>query len=219
MCGEYILGDYTWREYREALRIIREEDPPNRPSHRARITNMLPIIVPTDGGTQVVNARWSLVPRWFKGPVKEWKAATFNARIESAHEKPSFRDAWKRTRCLVPAHGWAEWTGPKGSKQRWFLTLERNQPLIFFAGLFSRLPDGLVTFTIVVRDADPAISKVHNRMPVILRDTQYDDWLACADLTETDLGTGFGKQLIWHMVRPVEGDNDSLIDPYDEVLL
>ncbi|WP_286693466.1 SOS response-associated peptidase family protein [Paracoccus sp. SCN 68-21] len=74
------------------------------------------IVVPSDPAKAAL-ARWWLVPSWHKGDLRDWKATTFNARIEDAATKPTFRAVWKHGRCLIPAGGYYEWTGDKGAKQ------------------------------------------------------------------------------------------------------
>ncbi|MEM0921724.1 MAG: SOS response-associated peptidase, partial [Pseudomonadota bacterium] len=166
-------------------------------------------------------ARWGLIPPWFRGEVKAFRQTTFNARIETAHEKPSFRAAWagrgQGGRCLVPASGYYEWTGEKGAKQPWFIHLSGNAPFFCFAGLWERRTDGLVSYTILTRAADPVLSHLHHRMPVILPQDSWLDWMAVTegDWIET-AGTGFGPQFGYHETGPVRGDAPDLIEPRKE---
>lgn len=83
-------------------------------------------------------ARWGLVPSWHKGRLQDWKATTFNARIEDAREKPTFRNVWRFGRCLIPAAGYFEWVGDKAPKQPHFIYPDGNDGLLWFAGLASR---------------------------------------------------------------------------------
>ncbi|GMG81883.1 SOS response-associated peptidase [Paralimibaculum aggregatum] len=129
-------------------------------------------------------ARWGLVPRWWSKPLAELRASTFNARSEEAHAKPMFRDAWKRARCLVPALGYYEWTGRKGARQPWFVTLERNAPGIAFAGLWAEAEiagERLTSVTILTCAAGPATAHLHPRSPVILAETDWEAWLSCGE--------------------------------------
>jgi putative SOS response-associated peptidase YedK len=84
--------------------------------------------------------RWGLVPAWWKKSLKEMPA-TFNARAESVTKKPRFRTAFKERRCIVPASGFFEWTGEKGSKQPHLFTAADGSPLLAFAGLWDRWKD------------------------------------------------------------------------------
>ena len=132
-------------------------------------------------------ARWWFVPSWHKGTLKDWKATTFNARIEEAKDKPTFRAVWRHGRCLIPAGGYYEWTGKPGAKQPHFIASAGNEETLWFAGLASRWQD-LLTCTIMTRAAIPEMAGLHPRMPVILNAEERDAWMAGTD--ETDLGAG-----------------------------
>lgn len=155
-------------------------------------------------------ARWWLVPFWHKGGLKDWKATTFNARIEDAATKPSFRASWQDDRCLIPAGGYYEWIGPKGSKRPHFIYSASNQPTLWFAGLRSTWQD-LETCTILTRPANADVSDVHHRMPVILSQTERDDWMA----GNHDLTIGEGARLAHYEVSPfgIKDDGPDLIEP------
>ena len=125
-------------------------------------------------------ARWWLIPSWFKGEApKDWKAVTFNARIEDANEKPAFRGAWRYGRCLIPLGGFYEWTGPKGARQPWFFSSATNEANLYLAGLMSVWND-LRTCTIMTRPANESMNAVHDRMPVILNSEERDAWIVSA---------------------------------------
>jgi putative SOS response-associated peptidase YedK len=122
--------------------------------------------------------RWGLLPPWVKDP------ATFglltNARAETINEKPSFKGAIRHKRCLVPADGFYEWTGPKGAK-RPHLISPKAGGLMAFAGLHEAWggADGseLETTAIITVAANATVSSVHDRMPAILFPSQFDAWL------------------------------------------
>ncbi len=120
--------------------------------------------------------KWGLLPSWAKDVSMAAKLA--NARGETVAEKPAFRSAFRRMRCLVPADGFYEWEATPLGKQPWFLRLKSQAPLAF-AGLWEHWqgPDGapLETATIITTDANELVRPVHDRMPVIL---QPDDWAA-----------------------------------------
>ena len=78
--------------------------------------------------------RWGLIPSWWSKPLKEMKVATFNARAETVADKPMFRDAFRRTRCLIPASGYYEWQDTPDGKQPYYFTRRDEQP-ITIAGL------------------------------------------------------------------------------------
>jgi putative SOS response-associated peptidase YedK len=103
-----------------------------------------------------------------------------NARSEEALEKASFRNAMRWRRCLIPADGFYEWTGPKG-KRRPFLLRPRDGRLIAFAGLYERWRDKdgaeIDTVTILTCAANATVSALHDRMPVVLPPEQFETWL------------------------------------------
>ncbi|MDQ3027973.1 MAG: SOS response-associated peptidase [Pseudomonadota bacterium] len=142
-------------------------------------TQEAPVIRAGAGGArEVAMLRWGLVPFW----AKDLKVGTkmINARSEGVETKPSFRAAVRERRCVVPATGFFEWQGEPGRKQPFAITLP-GQSLIAFAGLWERWKpaegEPLETFTIVTTDANEAIARIHDRMPVILPMDAIDTWL------------------------------------------
>jgi len=127
---------------------------------------------------ELLPARWGLVNHWAKDRNQGYKQ--INARAETAHTRPAFRDAFKKRRCIVPADGFFEWAGPRGERQPiWFHRPDGG--LLLFAGLYESwqpVPgEWEPTFTIVTTDANATVAPVHNRMPVILPEDQADNWL------------------------------------------
>jgi putative SOS response-associated peptidase YedK len=121
--------------------------------------------------------RWGLIPSWAKDPAIGNKLA--NARAETVAEKPSFRSAFKRWRCLIPASGFYEWKAVAGRKQPYYIR-PMGADLFAFAGLTERWmgPDGLVhTCSIITTDANELMRGIHNRMPVILAPEDHAAWL------------------------------------------
>ena len=123
-------------------------------------------------------ARWGLVPFWAKEP--DFGARTINARSETAARKPAFRAAFRYRRCLIPADGFYEWAGSGRKKQPFFIHLENGKPFAF-AGLWESWTgaDGSVleTCTILTTEANEKLAELHHRMPVILPEASYADWL------------------------------------------
>jgi len=123
--------------------------------------------------------RWGLVPSW----AKELAVGTqmINARAETVAEKPAFRKALEKRRCIVPATGFYEWQGAPGQKQPYAITFP-EAPVFAFAGLWERWrPESgepVDTFTIVTTDANETVGSIHDRMPVILSPEQADIWLS-----------------------------------------
>ncbi len=133
------------------------------------------------GGSKILGRyHWGLVPFWAKDKSVGYKM--INARAETIATKPSFREAFKKRRCLILADGFFEWKGKKGDKQPMFITLPDKSPFAF-AGLWeiwhdSQNPDeGYKSCAIITRQAEGAIKALHHRMPVILHPEAYDAWL------------------------------------------
>jgi putative SOS response-associated peptidase YedK len=121
--------------------------------------------------------RWGLIPGWARDPAIGNKLA--NARGETVAEKPSFRSAFKRWRCLIPASGFYEWKAVAGRKQPYYIH-PKDAPLFAFAGLTERWngPDGPVhSCAIITTEANELMRGIHDRMPVILEPGDFDAWL------------------------------------------
>ena len=134
-----------------------------------------------DGGErprELAMLRWGLVPSWAKDLAVGNKM--INARAESVAEKPAFRKALEKRRCIVPATGFYEWTGAPGQKQPHAVTFA-DHPLFGFAGLWERWKDAsgapIDTFAIVTTDANETVASIHDRMPVIIPADKTDVWL------------------------------------------
>jgi putative SOS response-associated peptidase YedK len=136
--------------------------------------------IPNTGEKRVDFFVWGLIPSWAKDPSAGSKL--INARGETLGEKPSFRTAYKRRRCLVLADGFFEWVAVPGekAKQPHYITLKDGRPFAF-AGLWEQWfsPDGseIKSATIITTEPNELIAKLHNRMPVILHPDDYQRWL------------------------------------------
>ena len=129
------------------------------------------------GQRTVVKLRWGLVPRWAKDV--RIGSRLINARSETVHQRPAFRHAFRRQRCLVPADGWFEWRPEGNLKQPYFISAASRTP-VSFAALWDRWDgDGelIESFTILTTAASPAVAAVHHRQPVIIEPGNVDEWL------------------------------------------
>jgi putative SOS response-associated peptidase YedK len=159
------------------------------------------------GDLEPAVGRWGIVPFFHKGPVKDWQAATNNARSEEMAAKASFRDAVKNRRCIIPATAIYEWTGPKGTKTKHAITRADGAPL-FLAGLWaSHRWEGERTesFTMVMQDTAPGddMHIFHNRQPVVLDRDGAGVWLdTSADYAPLLKGAPSGT-LVAHPPEPV----------------
>jgi putative SOS response-associated peptidase YedK len=118
--------------------------------------------------------RWGLIPAWAKDPAIANRL--INARAETVAEKPSFRTAFKRRRCLIPASGFFEWQKIKAGKQPFYFQ-SKDEALFAIAGLWESWQD-IETCTILTTEANQLLKPIHERMPVILNPEDYDQWLA-----------------------------------------
>lgn len=127
-------------------------------------------------GRAVSAARWGLVPHWAKDP--SIGNRMFNARSETVTTTNSYRNAFKRRRCLVPADGWYEWKKlPDGKKQPYFMTYDDGEPLVF-AGLWETWGDGpLMSMTVLTAAAHGGLEDIHDRMPLVLSPGSFESWL------------------------------------------
>ena len=182
MCGRYILMFDSY-ELEEEFRI-KPVAVDWQPSENVSPGDDIPVI------TDVTNRelkimRWVLVPSWAKDPVIGFK--TINARAETIAVKPSFRNAFTRRRCLIPASGFNEWQDTGARKQPYKFTL-KDQKLFAFAGLWERWQDRngieLTTCAIITTMPNRVVADIHGRMPVILEREHRWSWIVNRPLLE-----------------------------------
>ncbi|MBJ18014.1 MAG: hypothetical protein CL933_01190 [Deltaproteobacteria bacterium] len=142
------------------------------------VLTLLPGAIGTRDAVSFAWKRWGLVPSWAKDPTIG--ARMFNARVETADSKPSFRAAWKRRRCLVVADGFYEWS-PKNRDHRPFHFRPSRGNLLGFAGLFETWGgeegETIESCTVLTTEANADLVGVHHRMPVILDPERFAKWL------------------------------------------
>ena len=150
-----------------------------------------------DGRRYLVNFRWGLVPSWADD--LRVGARMVNARVETAHEKPAFRDSFARRRCLIPADGFYEWRRDGDRRQPHFIH-QRDGGALAFAGLWAswRDPSGarVRTCTILTRSASDDVRDLHDRMPVALPADAWDEWL------DADAGSSGAARLLDAVAPP-----------------
>ena len=131
-------------------------------------------------GVELAKARWWLIPFFYKGTLKEWKATTFNAKAETITSAPSFREAFKHRRCLVPASGWWEWKDEGGSrKQRYWVEPGDDAPMMF-GGIWDRAETsdcGAIESFSIVTQPPGALAHLHNRAPLVLWSSDWARWI------------------------------------------
>ncbi|MCE9634235.1 MAG: SOS response-associated peptidase [Planctomycetes bacterium] len=187
-------------------------------------TQTVPVVVEGPRGVRRVEPmRWGLVPSWADDLAIG--SRMINARAETAATKPSFRAAMRSRRCLVPADGFYEWTGPAGDRRP--LRIRRKDGAVFaFAGLWEVWTKGrepVETFTILTTAPNDLLRSVHDRMPVILDPADFARWLdpdakdpsAVADLAGLLVPC---PEEAWEMVRVSRWVNDARHEGPDCVL-
>jgi putative SOS response-associated peptidase YedK len=178
MCGRYTLSAPDPAAVRSRFALEESIDVRQR-FNVAPGDDVLAVTTDREGRPRGETLRWGLVPAWAKSPDTGLKM--INARLETVAERPAFRRAFERYRCLLVADGFYEWRPVPGGPKRPFHITRRDGALFAFAGLWSiwHGADGgtLRTCTILTRAANPAIASLHDRMPVILDRRFEGDWL------------------------------------------
>lgn len=129
------------------------------------------------GGREIVLMKWGLVPSWAKDA--KIGASLINARAETVAEKPSFRTAFRRRRCLVPASGFYEWIRQGKSKKPFHIHRQDDAPFAF-AGIWESWHHDnqlIESFSIITTEANKLMSPIHDRMPVVLEPDLFGEWL------------------------------------------
>jgi len=176
MCGRYALILSAGRLAEVFVADVATEI---EPRYNIAPTQKAPIVrFRRDGGREIIGARWGLIPGWAKDP--KIGARMINARSETVADKPAFRSALRRRRCLVPASGFFEWRKTPHGKQPYFMHAGADQVLAL-AGLWESwtAPDEspLETYTILTTRPNDLVSPIHHRMPVILPLEHHSEWL------------------------------------------
>jgi len=181
------------------------------------------LAVVRNGHAGLVQLHWGLVPFFAKDASGE--ARMINARSETLATKPSFRNAFRKRRCLIVADGFYEWTGPKGQKQAWYITLP-SDGLFGFAGLWELWcaddpKTELRSCAIITTEASPGLRDIHNRMPVVLRAGAHDAWLDPANehagrlqqILKNDCHVEFKRTAVSSRVNHVGNTDAGCIEP------
>ena len=177
-----MCGRFTLRTPPQALASLFDlpEAPPLEP--RYNIAPSQPVLAvrrhPRTGQREFTFLNWGLIPSWAKDVKIGYRL--INARSETVADKPAFRAAYRRRRCIVPADGFYEWQKRAGHKQPYFIHRKDDQPF-GMAGLWERWegPDGSVieSCTLLTTEPNELLRPLHNRMPVILSPEEYETWL------------------------------------------
>jgi putative SOS response-associated peptidase YedK len=230
--GDYLIAEETGMCGRfvrhSSLELVEKTFNVDRPDFEVTHSyNIAPtqavLAVVRNGHAGLVQLYWGLVPFFAKDA--SGAARMINARSETLATKPSFRNAFRKRRCLIVADGFYEWSGPKGQKQAWYITLPSGGPF-GFAGLWEvwRPNDPkteLRSSTIITTDASPGLRDIHNRMPVILQAGAYDAWLDPANqdaerlrqILQNDSHVEFKRTAVSSRVNYVGNTDAGCIEP------
>ncbi|QOW19440.1 SOS response-associated peptidase [Lysobacter ciconiae] len=204
MCGRDSQF-FTWREihaFSGGLAVSTPAQDPE-PNYNRAPTQAGWVLVADGDGAVATEMRWGLLPSWAKDTRLAY--STINARCETAATKPVFREAWQQRRGLVPSSGYYEWRMEDGAKQPYFIHA-RSSPVLFFAGLWEQRGE-LLTYSIVTRDADPAIAHLHDRMPLALPTDLLHGWMTGTPQQGTEIALAAkGPELEWHRVDKAVGN-------------
>ena len=174
-------------------------------------------------GRELVMLRWGLVPFWAKDP--SIGNRMINARVETVAEKPAYRTAYRRRRCLVLADGFYEWHKEGSVKTPYYISLESGGPFAL-AGLWEHwqskeTDESLQTATLITTAANEFMATLHHRMPVILVPATADRWMAGDDLQADTIAADCPALSAWPVNRRVNNarnEGDDLIEPAGETV-
>lgn len=190
MCGRFTLtadpadlkATFDWVDFGNAELSPRFNIAPTQPI----------AVIPNTGTNKLDFFTWGLVPFWAKDP--SIGSRMINARAETLAEKPSFKNAFRRRRCLILADGFYEWQKIPGEKAKLptYIHLKNGKPFAF-AGLWEEWnsPDGsqILSATIITTEPNELVKPIHNRMPVILPELAYEQWLFPGEGSTQELST------------------------------
>lgn len=227
MCGRYTLHASA-REIAEWFDVETGALPDGlTPRYNIAPTQDVPAVGPSSGGGRgMALFRWGLVPSWAEDPSE--LPPLVNARSETVHRKPAFREAFARRRCLLPADGFYEWRREGEVKQPYHLRMPGGG-LFAFAGIWDRWSPGrdggeaIESCAILTTDAAPGIADLHERMPVILRREDYGRWLdrsarergRLEDLLASPAETPLEYYPVSRRVNSPDHDDPSCIEPLE----
>ncbi|QQK80710.1 SOS response-associated peptidase [Salicibibacter cibi] len=176
MCGRFTLYDQI-KAIHKRFGIDVSKIDEAMPSFNIAPSQSLITIINDGERNRLGQLRWGLIPFWAKDTKIGYKM--INARAETVAEKNSFKHAFTRRRCLIPANGFYEWKTVNGKKQPYYIQLN-GEELFGFAGLWEKWTNGEETIfscTIITTEANEMMSDIHHRMPVILTKEEEASWL------------------------------------------
>ena len=225
MCGRF--AGFSSLEMLQEHFPIDVADIQIEPNYNVAPTQEIVAIARHEGKNYLQKYYWGLVPFWAKD--LSIGSRLINARSETATTKPSFRNAFKKRRCLIPADGFYEWKGDKGKKQPMFLTLPDGKPFVF-AGLWEtwdnqgKMEKPYRSCTILTKEASASVIPIHNRMPVILKPSAFDAWLdpdnqdvkSLSEIIQAEICTELKSVPVSKAVNSAKNNSPENIKPMEE---
>lgn len=216
MCGRYSLTSPP-EVIKERFKLLWS---PELTAHfNIAPSQMIPVIREADKGRELVLLKWGLIPSWSKDPAIGSKL--INARAETLADKPSFRNAYKRRHCLIPADSFYEWKAMRKGKQPYCIGLS-DHALFGMAGLWEHwvnsAGEAVQTCTIITTAANELVGQLHERMPLIIQPSDYDAWLDASNPKSGELLKPFpAEQMCYYpvsvRVNNVRNDDAECLTP------
>ena len=223
MCGRFALG-IPRKRIQERFGLGEIPEAPDR--YNIAPGQLVEAVVQAPEGRRLKLLKWGLVPSWAKDTAMGYKM--INARGESVAEKPAFKAAMRRRRCLIPAQGFYEWSTEEGKRQPWFITSGTGEDVLAFAGLWEHYesPTGEIieSVAIITCAANGLIVPIHDRMPVIVEPEDDASWLdpgladpkEVADIILPRPWPAMRAYRVSTMVNSPKNESPELIDPIGE---
>ena len=179
MCGRF-TSQAKPKEIEKEFDVKVSDNELFTPRYNIAPTQTIAAVLESDGKRIIEGLRWGLIPGWAKD--QSIGSKMINARAETLAEKPSFKNAFRSHRCIIPASGFYEWQKQtKGAKQPFYFRI-KDKDIFGFAGLYEHWLDKetgeqIETCTIITTEANKVLEPIHERMPVILKPEDYEQWL------------------------------------------
>ena len=221
MCGRFAF--YSPSEATAALFGV-SNAPEVKPRYNIAPTQTIAAVrVSSEDSREVAMLRWGLIPSWAKDP--SIGNRMINARAETVAEKPSFRVAYRRRRCLILADGFYEWRKESAGKTPYYISLASGEPFAF-AGLWEDWhakdsDDSLQSTVIITTSANEFMSQLHHRMPVVLQQDAADRWLGGDEQVLSETAESSPTFRAWSVDRRVNNarnEGDDLVEATGETL-
>jgi putative SOS response-associated peptidase YedK len=182
MCGRFTMTRRDKSELAAMLGVAKGELGDYVPRFNIAPTQSYFVLKTEYESREAIPATWGLVNSWAKDASRA--SLCINARAETVHKLPSYREAFEKRRCVVPADGFYEWRGPKAMREPLWIH-PADEGLLLFAGLCDawqpRPGEWQTTFTILTTAANRLLEPIHNRMPVVLDEAGAADWMNCRE--------------------------------------